>query len=86
MFLPIQLRCFDVAEAVGIVWREQKDVGCDELVVLHPDDVTDLKIEDNIKGVDQIWRHDLSWRVREFFEEGIETLVVKSVMILKNIV
>ncbi len=41
--LPIQLRCFDVAEAVGIVRWEQKDVGCDELVVLHPDDVTDLK-------------------------------------------
>ena len=41
--LPIKFRCFDVAEAVGVVWGQQEDVGRNELVVLHTDDVTDLK-------------------------------------------
>ena len=40
--LPVQLRRFDVAEPVGVVGWKQEDVGSDELVVLHPNDVADL--------------------------------------------
>ena len=40
--LPVELRGLDVAEAVWAGRREEEDVGGDELVALHADDVADL--------------------------------------------
>ena len=40
--LPVELRGLDVAEAVRAGRREEEDVGGDELVALHADDVADL--------------------------------------------
>ena len=40
--LPVELRCLDVAEAVWAGRGEEEDVGGDELVALHADDVADL--------------------------------------------
>jgi hypothetical protein len=42
-FLPIKFSCFDVAETVGIVRGEEKNICRYKTVVLHPDDVTHLQ-------------------------------------------
>ena len=45
--LPVQLGCLDVAEPVGVVGGEEEDVRRDEAVVLHPNDITHLKMKLN---------------------------------------
>lgn len=43
VFVPVEFGCFDVAEPVRVAGGEEEDVGGDELVVLHPDDISHLK-------------------------------------------
>lgn len=43
LFVPVQLCGLDEAQSVGIAWREEHDVGRDELVALHPDHIAHLR-------------------------------------------